>query len=157
MKDTEIYAPNYPDGTIVSLVRYPHEGTYQIPTLTVNNTGPTMGEARRILGNAPDAVGINVRVANILSGADFDGDTVLVIPNPGGNLIKNNMSPAFEELRKFDTEVYNRDHFPEGQNNWPKVGPKSKKEYDKNGNLIPHDGFKRNLEIISNIKDKFLL
>lgn len=153
MKDTEIYAPNYPDGTIVSLVRYPHEGTYQIPTLTVNNTGPTMGEARRILGNAPDAVGINVRVANILSGADFDGDTVLVIPNPGGNLIKNNMSPAFEELRKFDTEIYNRDHFPEGQNNWPKVGPKSKKEYDKNGNLIPHDGFKRNLEMgkVSNL------
>jgi hypothetical protein len=33
------------------------------------------------LGNAKDAVGINSKVAERLSGADFDGDTVLVIPN----------------------------------------------------------------------------
>ena len=153
MRDDEIYAPNYPDGTIVSLIRYPHEGRYQIPTLRVNNNGVNTAEARRILGNAPDAVGINVRVANILSGADFDGDTVLVIPNPGGTLIKNDMSDAFEELRKFDTDIYSRSHFPEGQNNWLKVGPKNQKEYDDKGNLIPHDGFKRNFEMgkISNL------
>lgn len=153
MRDDEIYAPNYPDGTIVSLIRYPHEGRYQIPTLRVNNNGINVRDARRILGNAPDAVGINIKVANILSGADFDGDTVLVIPNPNGSLIKNDMSDAFEELRKFDTGIYDRDHFPEGQNNWVKVGAKSTKEYDKDGNLIPHDGFKRNLEMgkISNL------
>ena len=150
MKDNEVYAPNYPDGSIVSLVRFPHEGRHQIPTLIVNNRNR---EAKRILGNAPDAIGINVHTANILSGADFDGDTVLVIPNPNGTMIKNDMSKAFAELREFDTDIYSRDHFPEGQNNWPKVGLKSKKEYDKDGNLIKKDGFdtQRQMGVISNL------
>jgi DNA-binding CsgD family transcriptional regulator len=151
MKDDEVYAPNYSDGEIVSLIRFPHEGRYEIPTLRVNNRNR---EARKILGNAPDAIGINMNVANTLSGADFDGDSVLVIPNPDGKLIKNDTSPIFKELREFDTkETYGRDAFPEGQNNWLKVGPRKKKEFDKDGNEIKHDGFDTQMQmgIISNL------
>ena len=72
MKDNEVYAPNYKNGETVALVRYPHGGTFEIPILTVNNK---QAEARRILGNTPkDAIGINSKVAERLSGADFDGD-----------------------------------------------------------------------------------
>ena len=149
IKDNEVYAPNFKDGTIVSLIRFPHEGKYEIPTLVVNNR---YKDAKRILGNAPDAIGINMNVANTLSGADFDGDSVLVIPNPGGTLIKNDTSPIYKELREFDTkESYGRDAFPPGQNNWKKVG--NKKELDANGNEIPKDGFdtQRQMGIISNL------
>lgn len=149
MKDNEVYAPNYPTGTIVSLIRFPHEGRFEIPTLVVNNN---VKEAKRILGNAPDAIGINMNVANTLSGADFDGDNVLVIPNPGGTLIKNDTSPAFKELREFDTkEAYGRDAYPPGQATWLKVG--KKKEYDSEGNLIPKDGFdtQKQMGMISNL------
>lgn len=62
----------------MALVRYPHGGTFEIPVLTVNNK---QAEGRRVLGNTPaDAIGINKKVADRLSGADFDGDTVMVIP-----------------------------------------------------------------------------
>jgi DNA-binding CsgD family transcriptional regulator len=79
MKPDEVYAPNYPNGSKVVLVRFPHGGTFEIPELTVNNK---QAEARRLFGTAPiDAVGIHHSVAERLSGADFDGDTVIVIPN----------------------------------------------------------------------------
>lgn len=78
MKDTEVYAPNYENGEKVALVRYPHGGTFEIPILTVNNK---QAEAKKVLGNTPkDVVGINSKVAEHLSGADFDGDAVMVIP-----------------------------------------------------------------------------
>ena len=80
MKDDEVYAPNYENGEKVALIRSPHGGTFEIPILTVNNKHP---EAKKILGNALDAVGINSKVAERLSGADFDGDTVMVIPTRG--------------------------------------------------------------------------
>src|SRR5262245_25731341 len=78
MKPTEIYAPNYRPGERVVLIRFPHGGTFEIPELVVNNKNP---DAKRTIGNAVDAVGIHPSVAERLSGADFDGDTVLVIPN----------------------------------------------------------------------------
>jgi DNA-binding CsgD family transcriptional regulator/biotin operon repressor len=96
MSDKEIYAPNFRDGERVVLIRYPHGGIFEIPELTVNNRHP---EARRSLGQARDAVGINPKVAERLSGADFDGDTVLVIPNNKG-LVKT--APALEGLKGFD-------------------------------------------------------
>jgi hypothetical protein len=99
MKETEIYAPNYRNGERVTLVRYPHGGIFEIPELTVNNRQP---EAKRILGNAPDAVGIHSKVAERLSGADFDGDTVLVIPNNGK---KVRTAPALEGLKGFDPQA----------------------------------------------------
>lgn len=78
MKENEIYAPKYNDGEKVVLVRYPHGGKFEIPELTVNNRQP---DANRLIKQAADAVGIHPKVAERLSGADFDGDTVLVIPN----------------------------------------------------------------------------
>lgn len=84
LKDTEIYAPHLEDGTKVALVRYPHAGIFEIPTLTVNNRVKSVKEA---LGtDIRDAVGINARTAEHLSGADFDGDSVLVIPMDRTNI-----------------------------------------------------------------------
>lgn len=81
LKETEIFAPNYDNGEQVALVRHPHAGTFEIPILTVNNKSVA---GRKVVGqNSPDAVGINAKVAQQLSGADFDGDTVLVIPTRG--------------------------------------------------------------------------
>lgn len=100
MKPNEIYAPHYDNGERVALVRHPHGGTFEIPELTVNNRHP---EARKLLGNARDAVGINHDVAKRLSGADFDGDAVLVIPN--NNKRVKSTSPL-EGLKDFDTMVY---------------------------------------------------
>lgn len=81
MKENEIYAPSFRDGESVVLIRYPHGGIFEIPELTVNNKHRG---ARKTLGtDARDAVGINPKVAERLSGADFDGDTVLVIPTQG--------------------------------------------------------------------------
>jgi len=98
MKDNEVYAPNYKNGEQVALVRFPHGGTFEIPILTVNNKHV---EARRILGNAPeDAIGINSKVAARLSGADFDGDTVMVIPT--GGKVKITSTPPLKGLEGFD-------------------------------------------------------
>lgn len=81
LKDTEVYAPNYKDGSKIALVRYPHGGTFEIPILTVNNKHAV---AKKLLGtDVIDAVGINSKVAERLSGADFDGDTVMCIPTGG--------------------------------------------------------------------------
>lgn len=77
LKDNEVYAPTYKNGETLVLIRHPHQGTFEIAKLKVNNKNP---EAKKILGNAPDAVGITQKVANILSGADFDGDHVITIP-----------------------------------------------------------------------------
>jgi hypothetical protein len=96
MKPSEVYAPNYKNGERVVLIRYPHGGTFEIPELTVNNRN---AEARKILGDAKDAIGIHHKVAERLSGADFDGDSVLVIPN-NSNRVKT--SPALEQLKNFD-------------------------------------------------------
>lgn len=97
LKDNEIYAPNYPDGTLVALVRYPHGGTFEIPILTVRNTG---SPAKKIISQAPDAVGINSVVAERLSGADFDGDSVAVIPLSSSVQVKS--TPRLKELIGFD-------------------------------------------------------
>lgn len=94
----QIYAPTYDTGTEVVLIRYPHASITEIPSLTVNNNHR---DAKKILGNAPDAVGISPKVAQQLSGADFDGDTVYVIPNPHGDIQHRKQ---FEELKDFDTK-----------------------------------------------------
>lgn len=101
MPDNEVYAPNYRQGEPVVLIRYPHGGTFEIPELRVNNNHPS---AKKLLGDAKDAVGINAKVAERLSGADFDGDTVLVIPNRTGKI---KTSPALKSLENFDPkEMY---------------------------------------------------
>lgn len=103
LKENEIYAQNFKNGDTVALVRYPHSGIFEIPVLTVNNKNPA---AKNILGNAKDAVGINPKTAAILSGADFDGDTVVVIPMKSNNLNIQSKKP-FKELTDWDFhEIY---------------------------------------------------
>lgn len=98
MRENEIYAPNFNNGDRVALIRYPHGGIFEIPELTVNNRH---APAKKALGRAQDAVGINSKVAARLSGADFDGDTVLVIPNNSGKI---KTAPALEGLKNFDPQ-----------------------------------------------------
>lgn len=104
MKNNEVYAPNYNDGETVALIRFPHGGTFEIPILTVNNK---QKDARKLLGtNAKDAVGINSKVAERLSGADFDGDTVMVIPcNSKGSKVKISSKPPLKDLEGFDPKM----------------------------------------------------
>lgn len=99
LKKNEIYAPNYKDGEEVILIRYPHAGTFEIPRLKVNNKNKEGRET--ITPNAVDAVGIHHEVAAQLSGADFDGDTVLVIPTKGQNL----KSKKIQEIIDFEPQV----------------------------------------------------
>lgn len=104
IKDNEVYAPNFTDGETVALVRYPHGGTFEIPILKVNNK---QAEGRRVLGNNPaDAIGINSKVAERLSGADFDGDTVMVIPcNSSRSKVKITSTNPLEGLKDFDPKM----------------------------------------------------
>lgn len=101
IKDTEVYAPNYKNGEKVALVRYPHGGTFEIPIVTVNNK---LKEGRKLLTSTPlDAIGISSKVAERLSGADFDGDTVMVIPT--GRKVKVTSTQALEGLKGFDPKT----------------------------------------------------
>lgn len=100
VKENEVYATNYKDGEKVALIRYPHGGIFEIPILTVNNQNK---DARATLGtSSPDAIGINAKVATQLSGADFDGDTVLVIPMRNHNI---KSAPYLEGLKDFDPKA----------------------------------------------------
>lgn len=97
MKDNEVYSPDHKNGETVVLVRYPHGGRFEIPELKVNNRNK---EAQKLLTKSPfDAIGINSKVAQKLSGADFDGDTVLVIPNNNGRI---KAAPSLKGLKNFD-------------------------------------------------------
>lgn len=104
LKDNEIYAPGYDPGTKLALVRYPHGGLFEIPVCTVNNKNPL---GKKLIGaNSIDAVCINYKVAERLSGADFDGDTVMCIPtdDPKGK-VKISRQPELEGLKGFDNKA----------------------------------------------------
>jgi predicted transcriptional regulator len=96
LKSNQVYAPGFNNGETVVLIRHPHGGTFEIPQLTVNNKH---SDSRKLLGDAKTAIGINHEVAQHLSGADFDGDTVLVIPNKSGRI---KISAPLESLKGFD-------------------------------------------------------
>lgn len=104
LKENEVYAPNYKDGETVALVRYPHGGTFEIPILKVNNKH---AESRKLLSSNPeDVVGINHKVAEQLSGADFDGDTVMVIPcNSSRSKVKIESKKPLDGLKDFDPKM----------------------------------------------------
>ena len=104
LKDNEVYAPGYEPGTKLALIRYPHGGTFEIPILTVNNKNSL---ARKLIGTtAIDAVGINSKVAERLSGADFDGDTVMCIPtHDKGGKVKITSTPPLKGLEGFDPKM----------------------------------------------------
>ena len=102
LKDNEVYAPTYKQGEEIALVRYPHAGTFEIPVLKVNNRNKSAVE---ILGkNIQDAIGINPKVAERLSGADFDGDFVIAIPTNNGK-VRIKSTSALKELEGFDPKV----------------------------------------------------
>ena len=139
----EIYAPNYNNGEEVVLVRYPHGGTFEIPRLTVNNRNP---EGQKLIGGeAIDAVGINHSTAQVLSGADFDGDTVLVIPNNSNKFIATD---PLDGLKDFDPQIYKIPKDKDGNLVIPKITvDKKNQEMGNVSNLItdmtlklaPHD------------------
>lgn len=126
ISENEVYAPTFEDGERVVLVRFPHGGTFEIPELRVNNKVP---EGKSVIGpKARDAIGIHPKVAERLSGADFDGDTVLVIPNKQGKI---KTSPPLEGLKDFDPKMYK---LPEGS---PVISARTKGiEMGKVSNLV---------------------
>ena len=77
MNPTDVYAPGYRNGEKVVLIRYPHAGQFELPELRVNNNIPY---GKKIIGQSKDAIGIHPKTAAQLSGADFDGDTVMLVP-----------------------------------------------------------------------------
>lgn len=107
LKETEVFAPGYENGEQLALIRYPHAGRFEIPVLTVNNKNR---EASSYVGkDSQDAVGINHRVAEQLSGADYDGDTAMVIPM---SRTKIAAKPRIDELVDFEPKQLYKD--PEG-------------------------------------------
>ena len=131
LKDNEIYAPNHNNGDHVALIRFPHAGTFEIPVLTVNNKNK---EAKEVIGNAIDAVGIGKKAAQQLSGADFDGDTVLVINTKDVNI---KATPAVQELIDFDTKTYKYPQEVIDNPNYKKMADSTKqKEMGIASNLI---------------------
>ena len=126
LKENEVYAPYLKNGEKVSLIRYPHGGTFEIPQLTVNNNNKS---AKKILGNAIDAIGINAKVAERLSGADFDGDTVVVIPTNSRVRVKS--TKPLEGLKDFD--------------------PKSEYPYREGMKVLTKQQTQREMGIVSNL------
>lgn len=98
--DNQVYARSFKQGEEVVLIRYPHGGTFEIPVLTVNNRNPS---GLSVLGKQPiDAIGISAKTAEQLSGADFDGDTVVVIPTRGQKILA---TAPLQGLKDFDPKV----------------------------------------------------
>lgn len=104
LKDNEVYAPGYEEGTKLALIRYPHGGTFEIPICTVTHKNST---ANKLIGkDSIDAIGINSKVAERLSGADFDGDTVMCIPtHDSAGRVKIASTPPLKGLEGFDPKT----------------------------------------------------
>lgn len=122
LKDNEVYAPTLKNGEEVILVRYPHGGLFEIPRLKVNNNNK---EGKSVLGLAENAIGINTSTAQQLSGADFDGDTVVMIPTTGQKLKNKNY---YDDLKNYE----------------PKIKYKA---YDGMTRVGEGDGFKTNVQM----------
>lgn len=128
VRANEVYAPNYRNGEKVVLIRYPHGGKFEIPELTVNNKN---SKARSIIGSdASDAIGIHPKVAEQLSGADFDGDSVVVIPV--NNKVRINVSKPLEGLKDFDP----KERYPKYPGMQVISGKQKQTEMGKVSNLI---------------------
>ena len=134
LKDNEVFAPQYESGTKLALIRYPHGGTFEIPILTVNNKNAA---ARKLIGtDSIDAVGINKNVADRLSGADFDGDTVMCIPtHDSKGRVKITSTPPLKGLEGFDPKL--------------EYGPETYK--GKNVKLMSKGSIQKQMGVISNL------
>ena len=146
LKDNEVYAPGYEPGTKLALVRYPHGGTFEIPILTVTDKNPT---AKRLIGTESiDAIGINKNIADRLSGADFDGDTVMCIPtHDRAGKVKVTSTPPLKGLEGFDPkDKYGADDVRTDSN--------GTKHYYQNGHeyrLMTKRGTQTQMGIVSNL------
>jgi DNA-binding CsgD family transcriptional regulator len=100
IRPDEAYAPSYRNGERLALIRYPHGGTFEIAEVIVNNNNV---EGKAIIGSGKDAIGLHYTVAQQLSGADFDGDTGIAIPNDHGRITA---TPPLSGLKNFDPMVY---------------------------------------------------
>lgn len=143
LKDNEVYAPNYKDGTKLAIIRFPHGGQFEIPILTVNNKNK---EAIALMSKtASDAIGINQTVAEQLSGADFDGDAGICIPTGNGKVKIQNKKPL-EELVGFDNKLeYGGEE---------RTDTNGKKHYYRNGvEYFPPDDKRKQIEMgkVSNL------
>lgn len=125
LKETEVYAPGYEPGTKLALIRYPHGGTFEIPICTVTHKNPL---AKNMIGtDGVDAIGINKKVADRLSGADFDGDTVMCIPtHDKEGKVKITSTNKLKDLEGFDP----KDSY---QYDTKKVDSDGTEHYYKNG------------------------
>lgn len=121
IKENEAYCPTYENGTQLALIRYPHAGTFEIPIVTVNNKNL---HGKRNLGQIQDAIGINAKVAERLSGADFDGDTVMTIPISDKVPIKS--TRPLKALEGFDPKTAYA--VPEGNPNHVRLMKKEEKQ-----------------------------
>ena len=121
IKETEAYCPTYENGTKLALIRFPHAGTFEIPIVTVNNKNV---HGKRNLGAIQDAIGINAKVAERLSGADFDGDTVMAIPITDKVNVKT--TRALDDLKGFDPKTEYA--VPEGNPNNVRLMKKEEKQ-----------------------------
>lgn len=143
LKDTEVYAPNYEHGSKIALIRYPHGGTFEIPILTVNNKHLP---AKKLLGtDVIDAIGINHKIADQLSGADFDGDTVMCIPthDSSGKVKISNKRPL-KDLEGFDPKL--------DYGGTKTVGSDGKVRYTRNGIEYPiMKDTQKQMGVISNL------
>lgn len=111
ISDREVYAPDLQNGQQVALVRYPHQGRFEIPILTVNNNNR---EGKSVIGNSIDAIGIAHPTAEKLSGADFDGDSAICIPitNKKGEKTVNIISEKTpKDLIGFNPKIYYKEGF----------------------------------------------
>ena len=124
MSEKEVFAPGYKDGQKLALIRYPHGGTFEIPIVTVNNKNK---EALKMIGKTSiDAIGINSKVAERLSGADFDGDTVMCIPtHDRSGKVKITSTHELDGLKGFDPKM--------AYGGEKKIGSDGKEHYYRNG------------------------
>ena len=137
LSDNEVYAPNFKDGETLALIRFPHQGIFEIPILKVNNRNP---QGREMMGENPmDAIGLNKKNADILSGADFDGDTVMCVPcnDPKYSDTRIMNRPPLAGLDDFDPKIEYAAHHEEKR--IEKVRKKDRYgnyEYDDNGKPV---------------------
>lgn len=153
LKEDEIYAPGYADGTKLALVRYPHSGTFEIPVCTVNNKNK-LGQKLIGKSNTIDAVCINKKVADQLSGADYDGDTVMCIPtdDPKGK-VKVSRRPYLQDLKGFDPGMYEGEPVYDS-NGKIKTDSKGNKIYKYNGHeftAMPNKTKQKEMGVVSNL------
>lgn len=101
----KVYAPHLESGTPVVLVRFPHQGRVEIPSLVVDNDIPS---AKKALGNCRDAIGVNHITCVQMAGADTDGDSVLVIPNKNGDIRVEKLQKELIEFNENFHDIYKK-------------------------------------------------